>query len=195
MKKYLLLSLLLAFSVVTAHAYAPKRKAKATKQSTADAMKFGIQLGGIFGLFGEYKFTEQIGLQSGLGFAFASHKSTKDDPKYTFYYLRLPLYAKYYLGETKRFGIFGGINALYCLTGNRKENNSQTDFKDLAEDEKVNSYDMSISVGFDYETTSGFIWGLKLPDIGLINAVEQPKAFKNIYTDFLILGFNFAKLL
>jgi hypothetical protein len=200
MKKYLLLNLILTFSVVTAHAYAPNPKAQAAKQSTADAIKFGIQFGGITGLFGEYKFTEQLGLQTGLGYALATRNlpMTKDDkPVYFLNYLRLPVYLKYYIGETKRFSLFGGINALYFLGGLRVESKGAkfNTMKELTDDEKAKSYDISLSIGLDYETNGGFIWGFRLPELGLLNVVEKPEEFKNMYVPTFILGYNFAKLL
>jgi hypothetical protein len=47
MKKLLLFSLMLAFSGVTAHAYAPKRKAnvKAANQTIMGNLKFGLNVG------------------------------------------------------------------------------------------------------------------------------------------------------
>jgi hypothetical protein len=151
MKKYLLLGLMLAFSVVTAHAYAPKRKAKAAKQSTADAMKFGIQLGGIslVGGFFEYKITEQIGIQTGLSYLNnlyyldgpESTNSDSDNQKVVWVkpdHIVLPIIVRIYPGDHRQFCLFTGVRTGYLIGGDKGDlDRTIEDLNDISKGIKI----------------------------------------------------------
>ncbi|MEM7055564.1 MAG: hypothetical protein AAF392_01605, partial [Bacteroidota bacterium] len=93
----------------------------------------------------------------------------------------------YYLSGGNRSGITAGSVA---------SNNDSLNINAIAEPrQRPSKYDVSIDVGFDYETGSGFIWGLMIYSQGLVNVVKEPKPFKNYGLPFLRLGYNFGKLM
>ncbi|MEM7055476.1 MAG: outer membrane beta-barrel protein [Bacteroidota bacterium] len=196
MKSTLLFSLTLIFFATTANGQGEKYQRRYIHQTSAGEVKFGPVINGYgLGVFGEYKLTDQVGLQSGLlyeiklpGF-FSSH-----DYHYMIYYLSLPVTFRYYVGEKKRCCWLGGLRGRYFLAGAKKYPKYLTlNLKEVGGGEKASSYDVSIDVGLDYENSFGLVWGFAYSQ-GLRNAVEGPKSFKNMSLE-IKLGYNLAKLM
>lgn len=200
MRNTLLFPLILVFSAVTANGQGKKDQRRYNHQTSAGEIKFGLHIFDEYGVFGEYKFTDQIGLQSGLLWDYRSRISKAvlcgEEYAYTLSYLCSPIIFRYYVGEKKHFCWFIGPKIYYLLGGNRMGINNSLNINAIAEPrQRPSKYDVSIDVGFDYETVSGFIWGLMIYSQGLINVVKEPKPFKNYGVPFLRLGYNFGKLM
>jgi len=196
MKKTILFSTILCFFVVTANGQTKKYQHKPSYQANAGEIKFGPRIIDGTGMFVEYKFTDQLGLQSGLFYDLSAHLFIRKS-QYIFQYLSLPITLRLYVGETKRFCWYGGIKGYYLLAGHRVDSSSlaEVNLKEADGNERASNYDLSIDFGFDYETSFGLIWGFRLFTKGLITVVEEPDIIKNWGTLRLILGYNFAKLM
>ena len=207
MKVVLLFTLTLIFSIFHAHAKSSWHKAKPKSQPVLQVSRFGCQLFDSDKVFVEYPLTDQIALQSGLGhkvsFRNLAHnlKNLKlvDNWKelYTLHYLFLPLTLRYYVEARKHFCWFGGINFYYLMSGNKRWPDSiyKIGLKQEIGKEKASKYDISINIGFDYETQFGLIWGFNVYEQGLITVLEEPESFKNSQGMRFMLGYNFAKLI
>jgi opacity protein-like surface antigen len=224
MKELLLFSLMLAFSVVTAHAYAPQRKgyapkskAKAANQANVDEMKLGLQGGiNIFsskaGAYLEYKFTEALGIQSGLCYfsnSYALNLSEETVIKFAWVtpkYLTLPIMLRGYPGADRQFCFFGGIHGGYLISGKQFLTSSEIDFrkrkrnkkrddevKNLKEIDQHNKFDFSIVAGFDYEFSFGLTLGLSY-NKGFIDVIKASHSLGN-FTLQPTIGYNIATLL
>jgi hypothetical protein len=192
MKSRLLLSIIFASLIFTAHAYVPKNSSKAAfKLHNIEVNKFGprVFVDGV-NAFIEHKFTEQEGLQSGIGYKiYSAHSSFFGWKIYRkmFHYLHLPILFRFYLGETKGLCLFGGANLYYLL--------STAYLITLTKDEELRKFNIGLSAGFDYETRFGFIWGLNMFELALLDAVKGPEPINLSRALSLVLGYNFAKLL
>jgi outer membrane receptor protein involved in Fe transport len=224
MKKYLLLGLMFAFSVVTAHAYAPNGKAKAANQSSMSNIKFGPQLGTALstkvGAYFEYKVHDKIGIQTGLSYfsdMYILHNpETTDSNKLKLVYVTpkyivLPIIFRGYPGDDRQFCLFTGVQAGY-LIGVQKGDLSGKDFTDASQRKEIidatvkgknktelTDADQSRNLGFSIIAGFDyeFSFGLTLGlsySKGMIDVIKAEKSYLN-WTFQPTIGYNIAKLI
>jgi hypothetical protein len=135
----------------------------------------------------EYKLTEKIGLQSGIGINVHAHSIwNKPDKSVIYVYTGIPLTFRYYVGETKQFCWFGGVNGYYCDGGLIPGSINPADMD--------NRYQISINVGFYYESKLGFIGGINLFEQDLLYIPGKPARLNYPRILGFTVGYNFVRL-
>jgi hypothetical protein len=224
---------------MSAHAYAPKsRKKSNARKSSMERFKLGAQGGANAtryiqgekgaledenlgfadklalafqgGVFGEYKFINELGLRLDTMYAGQGHRTKANDGKaikFNQHYIVGSLTARYYPISNMPLAILVGPYGGYLLSA--KTNSSKFLF-DISDDdtddtankdnvdtdikEHVNSIDFGMVSGIDYEFNFGLAVGLKT-NIGLRRIYKQ-ELFKNKnFGVGLVIGYNFAKLI
>jgi hypothetical protein len=195
MRILLLLGFTLIFSVATTHAQTPQHpNHRSTVKPHQEKLKVKLYLtvnyiGVGYGLLVEYKLTEKVGLQSGLGVSLQAYPlwTPTANKGSLLGYAGIPLTLRYYVGETKQFCWFGGLNSSYCILAWPKPEGSNP--ADIG-----NRYQISINVGFDYETKLGFIGGINLCEQDLLYLPGKPARLNYPRILVFTVGYNFVRL-
>jgi hypothetical protein len=188
--KNILLSLVFVFSAANAHAQLPKYQGKATRRSNTEAIKLGIKIGPMgtrfineqkrsyrkkhekekillrfhVGIFGEYKFLGQTGIQFNLFYAGQGQK--KEILPRNSYLNHTKTYLDYIVGSVtlrsyrvagNQFCLFVGPYSSYLMTAKllkdmssgKKEEINLLDSKAIRRREELNKFDFGISTGLE----------------------------------------------
>lgn len=197
--------------------------AKEPATSLQEQIKFGPH-GGInilsssWGIFGEYKPNESLGLQTAILYSkniytlLSTAVSNGEAAIVETSYISLPLILRAYPGSDRQFCLFMGAKIGYVLRGNfifesnivikEKEkdivklaedikNGITISLKDINEQNKVNRFLLGITLGLDYEFKFGLILGLNFTK-ELIDVIESKYSSLN-WSLQPTLGFNFGK--
>lgn len=192
--------------------------------SLQEQIKFGAHYGINFfssswGIFGEYKPNESLGLQIAISYfknfytLLGTEVSNGGAAMAETNYISLPFILRSYPGNDRQFCLFAGAKLGYILKGNflftpgkeiTKEdaeklvkdiesNKLVISLKDINEQDKINRFQLGFTLGLDYEFKFGLILGLSFTK-ELINVIKSKNSFLN-WTLQPTLSYNFGKFL
>ncbi len=216
-KAFFLFSNIFILCVFSTYAYGAPGRPRADNTSNLENIKFGLQASGLFarriGGYVEYKFTQGLGIQSGLyyysdlyGLDLNQGPNTLDITIVTPKYITLPLILRTYPGADRQFCLFIGMRGGYLVGGKEWRTNQSSGFfhfdpfgqeqphaPELKESYDVNPWELSVVTGFDYETSIGLIFGLAYSQ-GRINVINEAKDSYLNWTFQPSIGYNLARL-
>ncbi len=203
-KNYVFVALLILFPITHAHSIS---------NGIEDRVKFGVHLKGItlstWGVFGEYKVHEAIGLQAAIlkfsDFYFMKgiDNSPESDAFVRPHYVAMPLLFRLYPGEKRQFGLYVGVQ-LNRLIGGKILLDPSDDIDEvrkevkelgsrLKDEDDIRKWTTHSVWGFDFEWPGGIQWGIAMSK-GL-STLKQCDEAKINFTCKMYLGYNLAKLL
>ena len=214
----ILLSRVLLLAVTIAYASPANARSTSSADTAAEKIKFGLQLKfpclPKFGVFGEYKLSEMLGIQTALLYFsdfylmqdLQGKESHQNHALVLAQYISMPVILRFYPGVTRQLCIFGGLQINYLLGGNilymSASANQMAQFKKLFSKENIlklkdekesGNLSLHLVMGFDYEAKGGFISGLEIGK-GLSTFIKCDDSKLN-WTFKPVLGYNFGKLL
>ncbi|MHA7877327.1 MAG: porin family protein [Bacteroidota bacterium] len=215
MKKIFQLSALFAL-LLAPNVHGTPANDGATDHRLADKVKFGVHLkgfGSTWGVFGEYKFHEAVGIQTAvLKFSdFYLMKGTDDTPDEQELvkpnYVSFPLLLRLYPSKSRRFCLYAGFQFNYLrgvriIEAHTVDNNFASIANPLKNIEEkttklkgadgIKEWTTHLVYGFDHEWDTGIQLGLVVGK-GLNTLKKCDKTAFNFITKFT-LGYNVAKL-